>query len=75
MVYTLCINLDKEGYPPETSTNLKFKENNSQQFTSPCNLNLIKLMTSRSNDVAACEKGNLTWLSHMGKTYLTPVEM
>jgi hypothetical protein len=60
MVYTLCINLDKEDYPPETSTNLKFKENNSEQFTSP-NVIHRKYMTSQSNDVAAFEIGK----SHM----------
>jgi beta-glucanase (GH16 family) len=53
-------NLEK-GYPPESSTHLKFKENKSQQFTSPCNVNHKKYMTSQSNDVAACEIGK----SHM----------
>ena len=61
MVYTLCVNLEKEGYLPESSINLKFKENNSPKFTSPCNVNHRKYMTSQSNDVAACEIGK----SHM----------
>jgi hypothetical protein len=61
MVYTLCVNLTKEGYPPESSINLKFKENNSQQFTSPCNVNHREYMTSQSNDVMPCEIGK----SHM----------
>ena len=61
MVYTLCVNLKNEGYLPESSTNSKFKENNSQQFTSLCNVNHRKYMTSQSNDVAACEIG----ISHM----------
>jgi hypothetical protein len=37
--------------------NLKFKENNSQQFTSLCNVNHRKYITSQSNDFAACEIG------------------
>ena len=61
MVYTLCVNLKNEGYPPESSTTLKFKENNSLLFTSPCNVNHRKYMTSQSNDVAVCEIGK----SHM----------
>jgi hypothetical protein len=61
MVYTSCVNFKKEGYHPESSTSLKLKENNSQQFISPCNVNHRKFMTSQSNDVAACEIGK----SHM----------
>ena len=57
----MCKLKKEECYLPESSTNLKFKENNSQQFTSPCNVNYRKYMTSQSNDVAACEIGK----SHM----------
>jgi hypothetical protein len=74
MVYTLCVNLKNKGYPPKTSTNLKFKENNSQQFTSPCNVNHRKCMTLQSN-VTACEIGKSHMAFSHGKTYLTPVEM
>jgi hypothetical protein len=63
--------LKKERYPPESSTNLKFKENISQQFTSLCNINHRKYVTSQSNDILACNIGK----SHMGKTYLAPVEI
>jgi hypothetical protein len=39
----------------KTNTELKFIENISQQFTSPCNVNHGKYMKSQSNDVAARE--------------------
>jgi hypothetical protein len=40
-------------YPLESDTKLKFKENNSQQFTLPCNVNHRKYVTSQSNGVTA----------------------
>ena len=66
MVYTLCVNLKKQVYAPKSYINLKFKENNSQQFTLPCNVNHRKYMTSQSNDVIAVwdrkiSHGCLTW--------------
>jgi hypothetical protein len=72
MFYTLCVNLKKECYPPESSTNSKFKENYSQQFTSPCNINHRKYMTLQSNDVAACEieKSHMAF-SHVQKLSYT----
>jgi hypothetical protein len=42
MVYTFSVNLKNQVYPSEINTTLKFKENNSHQFTSPCNKNLKK---------------------------------
>jgi hypothetical protein len=41
MVYTLPVNVKNQVYPPESDTN--FKENNLQQFTSPCNVNHRKM--------------------------------
>jgi hypothetical protein len=68
MVYTLCINLKKQVYFPKSYINFKFKENNSHQFTLPCNVNHRKYMnmTSQSNDVIAVwdrktSHGCLTW--------------
>ena len=66
MVYTLSVNLKNQVYPPESYTKLKFKVNNLQQVTSPCNVNHRKYMTSQSNDVIAVwdrkiSHGRLAW--------------
>jgi hypothetical protein len=49
----MCKLKKKQVYVPKSYINLKFKENNSQKFTLPCNVNHRKYMTSQSNDVIA----------------------
>jgi hypothetical protein len=65
MVYTLCVNLKHQVYLSESDAKLKFKENISQQFTLPCNINHRKYVTSQSNDVTA------VWGLHISEKFFS----